>query len=261
MEILKSEKNRLSFVLEAPQSFVNALRRASNEISILAVDEMEITKNDSVLRDEMLAHRIGLVPLSSDKTFTLPEECSCDGKGCGKCTAELVLKAVGKTGGPCTVYASDLKSKTVKVVYPDMPLVILQPEQELELVAEARLGRGSRHAKYSPGLVYFKAYPKISISGCDACEACVKACPHAVLEQQGKKIVVKNLLECDLCEACVEECKKLGKSAIKVEGSKESFIFNIESWGQISAREIFIESSELIGKNLKNFEKEVDKIK
>jgi hypothetical protein len=67
----------------------------ANEIPVLAVDSIEVSKNDSMLYDEMLALRIGLIPLKADKTFALPEECTCKGKGCMKCTASLVLKASG----------------------------------------------------------------------------------------------------------------------------------------------------------------------
>lgn len=258
IEAIKSDKLKLQFVLKGiDNSFANALRRSANEIPVLAVDTVEISKNDSALSDEMLAHRIGLLPLEYDKTFTLPEECSCKGKGCAKCTASLTLKAAGGV-----VKAEELKSKTVKAIYPEMPLVLLQKEQELELVAEARLGKGKDHAKYSPGLIWFKEYPIIEIpKGCEGCEECVKACPRGVFETGGK-ISVKNLLNCDLCEACVDECKKHGKEKpLSVKGSKEDFIFEIESWGQLRPKDIFIEACEVLDSNIKEFLKEAAKIK
>lgn len=48
------------------RSLANSLRRAMiSRIDTLAIDQVQITDNSSVLPDEMLAHRLGLVPLNS----------------------------------------------------------------------------------------------------------------------------------------------------------------------------------------------------
>jgi hypothetical protein len=46
----------------------------------------------------------------------------------------------------------------------EMPIVLLEKEQEIELIARARTGTGKEHAKYVPGLFYYRYLPKISIS-------------------------------------------------------------------------------------------------
>ena len=257
IEIIKSSGSELSFVIRGiNHTYANAIRRSAEEIPVLAVENVEISKNDSVLYDEILGHRIGLIPLKADKTFTLPEDCSCKGKGCAKCTVALTLKATG----PGIVRAKDLKSKTVEPVFPEMPIVLLQKDQELELVAEAKLGKGLEHAKYSPGLMWFRAYPKIEIEKeCNLCKECVNVCPKNVYEVDSK-ITVKNLINCDLCNACVEACARKGKNALKVSGSAEDFIFEIESWGQIAPKEIFTESLGALKENLKNLDKDLSKI-
>jgi DNA-directed RNA polymerase subunit D len=259
IEQLKSEKEKLVFVLKGVTSeFANALRRSIYEVPILAIDEVEISRNDSALYDEMIAHRLGLVPLRTDKkTFTEKEECSCKGKGCAKCTASLVLKAKG----PCTVYSGDLKSKVVEAAYPEMPIVTLQEGQELEMVANARLGKAKDHVKWSSGLIWFRAYPKIEIpKECDSCKECADVCPKKVFEFD-KKLIIKNLNECDLCEACADECKKQGKNAIKISQSNEDFIFYVESFGQISPKEMVLEALDVIEKNMNILSKEVNKLK
>jgi len=83
----------------------------------------------------MIAHRIGLIPIKTDKS-----------------TKETKFKL--KEVGPKTVYSTDVKP-SVETGY-KIPLVILDNEQELEMVADARLGKGIDHIKYSPGLVYFR---------------------------------------------------------------------------------------------------------
>ena len=257
VELIKQEGNKLSFLVNGINfTFANAYRRYADEIHVLAVDTVEIVSNDSSLFDEILAHRIGLVPLMMDKTFTPKEECSCKGKSCVKCTAELTLKAEG----PCTVYASDLKSKSIKPVHGDIPIIVLEKGQKIELIAEARLGQAKKHAKFSPGLVWYKAYPEIVIKDCNNPET-VEICPKKVFEMENGKLAVKNLIACDLCNACVEECKRSGKGSISVKGSDSEFIFNIESWGQMPAKGVFLAITEKLDEDIAKLSKEVGKIK
>jgi len=255
-----SKKPRLVFTIRGINTATaNMLRRTAYDVPVLAVDTVEFTKNDSVLYDEILAHRIGLVPLETDKTVTPMEECSCKGKGCGKCSLSLTLNV----SGPKTVYSKDMKGKGVSVVYSDIPLVILQKGQELEFIATARLGTAKEHAKFSPGLIFFNQYPIIETKQCEAevCRKCAESCSKKVLNFEGKNIIVKDLIKCDLCGACEEACKKEGKEAITVKGSEEDFIFTVESWGQLPEREIFINICKVLDSNLKDLAKEVNKIK
>src|SRR3990167_5012975 len=121
------EQGKLSFILkDSSPVFVNTLRRLMiDEVPAMAIEDVEFTKNNSILYDEMIAHRLGLVPLKTDlKSYNLPSKCKCEGKGCNRCQLKLILRA---TKGSGTVYASELKSKdpAIKPAYPDMPIVKL----------------------------------------------------------------------------------------------------------------------------------------
>ena len=246
----KSDKAR--YVLEIDETMANAIRRSVNEIPVIAIDSVEIHKNDSALYDEIIAHRLGLVPLKNEKLAD-GEKCSCKGKGCGKCTVQLKLSAVG----PCTVYSKSLKG--AEVVYDKMPIVMLTEGKELELVAKARLGRGVEHAKFSPGLVYYRNKAQIEIGkDCDLCEDCVKACPLKIIKKD-KKIIAseEDRYLCDSCEACVEACKKKhDKGHINISPSGE-IVFFIESFGQIDAKDILEGAIETLNKNLEQVNKEL----
>jgi DNA-directed RNA polymerase subunit D len=117
---------------------------------VLAIDRLEISKNDSALYDEIIAHRLGLIPLKNED-LKLPKDCGCEKEdGCGKCSTKFKLSA----SGPCTVYSTDMSPKG-SVVY-KMPIAILDKDQELEFVAIAKVGLGIEHAKHTPGLVYYR---------------------------------------------------------------------------------------------------------
>lgn len=242
MKIIQKSKEKIVFIAEAEESLANAIRRSANEIPILAIDEVEIFKNDSVLYDEVIAHRLGLVPLKTEK-MVLREDCSCKGEGCAKCSVQLKLSATG----PKIVHSSDLKGKA-EVVYEDMPITMLRDGQELELVAYARAGKQREHAKFSPGLVYYRNLAEIEIKNCDGCKNCVEVCPLGLISVD-KKAEIKEAWKCDMCNACVEKC-----DAIKITQGKE-IIFFIESWGQIEAKEILSEAIDALKENLKIVEK------
>ncbi|PIY59935.1 DNA-directed RNA polymerase subunit D, partial [Candidatus Woesearchaeota archaeon CG_4_10_14_0_8_um_filter_47_5] len=117
---------KLSFVIEGTDvAFVNSLRRVIiDEVPTMAIETAEIRKNSSVLYDEILAHRLGLIPLKTDlKSYNLPTECPCGGERCAQCQLTLTLKAKG----PKMIYAEDIQSQDPKItpVYPKMPIVQL----------------------------------------------------------------------------------------------------------------------------------------
>ena len=247
MKIIQKTKEKLIFSAEMEDSLANAIRRSVNEIPVLAIDEVEIYKNDSALYDEIIANRLGLIPLKMEKGMNLKEDCTCKGKDCAKCTVQLKLSKKG----PCTVYSSDFKGKA-DPVFEKMPVVILKEDQEIEIVAYARLGKGVAHAKFSPGLVYYRNLANIEVKNTEAFRKCVEACPLGILSYD-KKAEVKDDWKCDMCEACVEACNNDGET-IKISPSGE-LVFFIESWGNIDASDILKQAIESLKDNLKTVSK------
>jgi len=134
--------------------YANALRRfVISEVPCMAVDEVVILENSSVLYDEILAHRLGLIPLTTDlKGYVLPQDCDCKTSlGCSKCRVLLVLDAVA-TDEVKTIYSGDLISEDnlVKPKLSNIPLVKLAVNQKIKLEAYAKLGKGRDHAKWQP---------------------------------------------------------------------------------------------------------------
>jgi len=165
IDINENKDNLLQFTLKGVTSaYANTLRRLMlGNVPTMAIDEVTFIKNGSVLYDEILAHRLGLVVLKTDlESYKLPQECSCGGVGCPQCQLKLKLNVEG----PATVYASDLKSEdpSVKPVYPKTIIAKLLEGQKLELEAKAILGTGNDHAKWSPGLVWYRNKEIISVN-------------------------------------------------------------------------------------------------
>ncbi len=139
------------------RSYANAIRRfCIAEVPSMAIDDIVILENSSVLYDEILAHRLGMIPLRTDlERYVLPEKCDCGSPlGCQKCRVLLVLDAVAYDK-PRTVLSSDLVSedRDIKPVSPNIPIVKLAAGQSVKLEAYARLGKGKEHAKWQPATV------------------------------------------------------------------------------------------------------------
>jgi len=136
----------------------NAFRRVIiSQVPVMAVDKITFFDNTSAMCDEVLAHRIGLIPLKTPSGYKLPEECECGGKGCSMCTARFLLKVKG-SNPPKTVYSKDLKPSDLNVVpvYKNIPIIKLADGQKIELEASAVLGRGKKHIKWQGGLASYE---------------------------------------------------------------------------------------------------------
>ncbi|HEX32809.1 MAG TPA: DNA-directed RNA polymerase subunit D, partial [Candidatus Aenigmarchaeota archaeon] len=169
VETIEESDDKLVLVIsKVTPGFVNAVRRSViNEVPVLAIEKVFISKNSSAMYDEILAHRLGLIPLIT------PSGYSYDKRDAPANQVRVTLKKQG----PATVYSGDLEfsDPEVKPVFDNIPIVELLNNQEIELEAVAIMGKGREHAKWSPGIAYHKNYPKIKIER--NCKAAVDACP------------------------------------------------------------------------------------
>jgi DNA-directed RNA polymerase subunit D len=256
---LKDES--IEFVVEGVNPyFVNALRRIlTEEIPQMAIEDIIIYDNTSALFDEIIAHRLCLLPIPWDDRFKFRDRCSCKGEGCPNCTLHYTLSKEG----PCIVYSRDLipEIPDFAIVDPSIPIVELKEEQRLILEAEAVVGTGKEHAKWKAvaGASY-KYYPEIQIdrSRCDGCKQCVEVCPPNCLGIEEGKAFVKDLKACNLCKLCEEACES---GAIRVSGCEHKFIFSFETNGGIKAKDALLKAINLLGDKYKEFAKKLSKIK
>jgi DNA-directed RNA polymerase subunit D len=264
IEVLeKNESNLRIIVKEADVPLMNALRRiALAEVPSMAVDEVVMIENSSILQDEIVAHRLGLTPLKTDlETYNLPEDCDCQSEfGCPQCRVTLTLEAESKEGTR-TVYSGELISENPEIVpiSDKIPLIKLAKGQKVKLEAYARLGKGKNHAKWQPTVVCaYKYFPKIEILNkkCDNCTQCADICPKKVFTIKDEKVNVQDLLACNLCMDCVDACPTEPKG-IKVEWEKNAFIMNIESAGGLLPERILQEATKILEKQLKEFEEQL----
>ncbi len=259
VKIIENNDRKIVFLLEetTPQ-FANALRRLSMvEVPNMAIQTVDFSKNDSVLYDEIIAHRLGMAPIVFDpKNFNMKDACKCEGKGCSLCE---VVFAINKKG-PGVVYTKDMKSSNseVKMLYDTIPLVELGEGHTLKLTATASLGIGRSHAKFNTATSFFRYYPMIEMKEVPKnAEDCVKICPKNALDIRGNKASVT--MACDLCQECVRTAEP--KGSLKVWGDDTKFIFTVESISGLTAEQIILSAVDVLKKKAKELERDIKKLK
>ena len=144
LNIISQDEQKVSVKLKGiPLQYANALRRIClNGVPIYAIDTVDILVNSSVLADEGIAHRLGLIPLKTDLSAVQQDN-----------ESDKIMYTLdsGETTETRTVLSGELKSQddTIKPISDNIPIVTLAPGQRLQLEAYARLGRGTEHAKWN----------------------------------------------------------------------------------------------------------------
>ena len=260
IQVISKTNNTMRLIIEGTDAaFMNTLRRIMlTEVPCMAIDDIFIVENSSVFDDEILAHRLGFVPLVTDlDSYNLPEECTCKSElGCNLCRVTLTLDAEA-TDGKKTLYSGDLVSENpnIKPVSDKILIAKLAPDQRIKLEAYARLGKGKNHAKWQPiSMCAYKNLPLIDINveRCSACGECVNVCPQKLLALVGKRMEIHNLLDCTLCGDCVDACPAV-PAAIKVTGKEEAFVLEYESNGVLSVERLMFETLKILDKKVEDF--------
>ena len=239
MKLVEKSNNQIVFAAEIDESLANAIRRHVSEIPILGVDEVEILKNDSAIYDETIAHRIGLIPLKMEKGLNDK--------------SEIDLKLVTNKEG--NVLSGNLKGKA-KVVYENIPITNLSKGQELEIIAKAKLGRGSEHSKYSSGALFYRNMCEIILDK-EFLEEVKRICPKNEIKEKGGKIIIVDDRRKSVADVCEGICESNSKKA-EVD-YKDGLIITIESFGQLDVEDIFNESVKELKKDLNEVVKKVEK--
>lgn len=242
IEILSIAPHAISFILsETDTSMANALRRIMiAEVPTLAIDLVEYSENSSVLNDEYIAHRLGLIPIryapdgsvkggDCNQAFLSHRECVCYDR-CPRCSVEFELDVNFDKVNPTrpdqerdlglTVTSKDLVSNNA-LVSPahflneeeqdrshdeGISIVKLGPGQHLKLKAIARMGISKEHAKWCPvAVATYRFWPIITINE--------EACNMLTLEQKQELV--------DACPDRILELDEITGNLVAVENAYE----------------------------------------
>ena len=276
IEIKSKTKEEIIFdITGIDPTLVNTLRRIMiAEVPTMAIETVIINQNTSIIPDEVLAHRLGLIPILADANdfeekkededfneknclkFNLKVKCE-KGKN-GKIINEqifskdLILEFLGEQKNK--FYDEKNKKYKVGLVHDDIYLNKLTPGMEIDLVCYCVKGIGRTHAKWSPVCTaYYKLLNKINIlkeiNGNDA-EELRQLCPKGVFVVNKKgNIEVGNIRECTSCRECIRKDKF--KEYIELGKIADHYEFHIESVGMYSPESIFFRAIDVLKNKIK----------
>lgn len=226
--------------------FVNALRRIMiSELPKLAVNEVVIYDNTSALFDEIISHRLGLVPIPTDLSLlSFRDECVCKGKGCPNCTVRYTLSKEGEGA----VYSGDLQpaEKSWAIKEGKIPIVELYGDQRLILEVEAVLGRGRDHAKWQAiQAPSYRMEPIIEFdkSKLNEVKGFLDKLPEDLVTIKGDKLILKDIKKLPVIESYIN---KENIDFITIKRDPTKFLFSFETDGSFSAKDAIIESVKIL---------------
>ncbi|KAI8466343.1 MAG: DNA-directed RNA polymerase [Monoraphidium minutum] len=276
IEVRRLTDDYCEFVLrDTDVSVANALRRVMiAEVPTIAIDLVEFENNTTVLNDEFLAHRLGLVPLVSDAAdwMVRPFEPHTDDSQV-QCVLELSVKCTSDD----TMDVTDLDlipvghdvmpvSRQLRDKWKPPPgdpgatcsakpivLVKMRKGQELKLRAIARKGIGKDHAKWIPvAVATFQYMPDIKINQAlvdelteEQKQELVASNPHTDERNAFKydpitrQIVVVDAEAYMYDEDIMRKAEDLGKPGlIQITPKEDEFIFRVEGTGALKAKDV-----------------------
>lgn len=243
--------------------FLNALRRTMlSQVPKLALEDITIYDNTSALFDEMVAHRLGLLPVPTDlNAFIRRSECTCSGEGCANCT---VLFTLSKEG-PCTVYSGDLTPAAdakFRIVDPKVPIVKLLEGQRLMLEAGAILGSGEQHAKWQVvNACGYMEYPILKVGQLTPkmLEKVQKTMPEGVVAIEGNTLRILDPLKAVNFLRGMQEL--FPEAPIEIGREADRWVLRIETDGALAPVVALRKAISLMMEKLKWVEAEVPKLK
>lgn len=134
------------------------------EIPTIAIDIVDINTNSSVLPDEFLAHRLGLIPLNSKgvaREMNYTRDCDYCEDHCDHCSVTLRLQVKCENNEKMNVYAHHLQRQGGRSDEIGMPVIRdsqgegpiiakLRQDQQIDLTCLAKKGFAKEHAKWAP---------------------------------------------------------------------------------------------------------------
>eukprot|EP00898_Chlorokybus_atmophyticus_P000642 jgi/Chlat1/1579/Chrsp123S01840 len=272
--VLKFELN------DTDTSLANALRRIMiAEVPTVAIDLVEVENNTSVLNDEFLAHRLGLIPLRSERAANMVfardcDQCSGDQEACKNCSIELNLSARCTDAGTLDVTANDIvPSASDPAVVPvddadgagsggrGIMIVKLRRGQEVKVRCIARKGIGKDHAKWNPvATVAMLHVPEIKLNRplldtltLEQKEEWVASCPTRVFRVNNATgaVEVENAEAYTYDDECIAKAEAMGKPGlVNIRMREDAFVFTIESTGALKPGQIVLDSIDILMRKL-----------
>lgn len=266
----------------------NAIRRILlAEVPTVAIETVRVHDNSSIVPDEMLSHRLGLVPLQVDPRrmeirtnkdepltarncikFSLKTRCdknpSAPRDGIAATNtlyigSQVLSGSIKYVPYPGANQISDLALDAApKPVHDDIVIAKMRPGQRIHVELDAVKGVGKDHAKFSPvATASYRMLPEIrlkrAVTGPRAREL-VNICPMQVFDiEDGNTATVARPRDCTMCRECIRDPS--WNDDIELSRRRDHFIYSVESTGALPARVLVSEALTILIEKCRSVQK------
>jgi len=227
--------------------FMNTLRRAVMvDVPCLAVEDVSFYENDGIIFDEMLANRLGLLPIKTDlKTYKKGDK----------------VKLILEKEGPGIVTSKEIKCTDPKIEIADKKIYItkLGKGQKLKLEMTALMESGAMHAKFQPAIISYNEVPFIDNekSNSKTAKELIEKLPEGTVELKAGKLFLLDPYNIKTQNVLVDVMSKYG---VKVNYTDDEFVLTLDLIGQLSAVEVMDSAVKEISDKLEKLEEELKKL-
>lgn len=248
-----------------------------SEVPSMAIEKVMVYNNTSIIPDEVLAHRLGLIPLRANPLLfqmrAADEAATGEGSEMDTLEFELKFKAAKRSGEELArnqnVYSSHIKwlpkgkqaslfkdARDIGPIHDDILISKMRSGHELDLKLVAVKGLGKDHAKFSPvATAYYRLLPEIrlnrAVTGEDA-KQLQKCFSPGVIQIDGSGGAYVADARYDSCSRNVYRYPKLA-DAVTASRVQDHFMFTVESVGALPPDTIFIEAVKVLKKKCRTF--------
>ncbi|MFC4438364.1 MULTISPECIES: DNA-directed RNA polymerase subunit D [Natrialbaceae] len=230
VEFVEREDREARFLVRGvTPAFANGIRRAMvADVPTMAIDTVRFIENSSVMFDEQIALRFGLVPL------TTPPE--------GEFVEDDTVTLSIDVEGPATAYSGDLVSNDdlVQPADENVPIIELKDGQRLEAEADAVIERGKNHAKHQGGVaVGYRHLQRVEVvDDLPEFEEQESQIVRGVIEEDGE-LVSTSEFDHDLS-------KRYPGKEVRTEDVPNAFVFHVETDGSFTIEELVTRAADTI---------------
>ncbi|XP_076022850.1 DNA-directed RNA polymerases I and III subunit RPAC1 [Genypterus blacodes] len=297
IDIVSMDESSMEFdMVGIDAAIANSFRRILlAEVPTMAIEKVFIYNNTSIVQDEVLSHRLGLIPIRADPRLfeyrnTVSEEESAEEEGSEIDTIQLQLKikcsrnprAVKDSSDPQElylnhmVYSKDIKwvpignqadvfsDTVIGPVHDDILIAQLRPGQELDIIMHCVKGVGKDHAKFSPvATASYRLLPEISLmehvegEKAERLKQCFSQGVIGLEDVNGKKVAKVVNSRLDTCSREVLRHDDL-KNVVKLARVRDHFIFTVESTGILPPHVLVTEAIKILMTKCRRFLNELD---
>lgn len=268
LEVLESTDRKLKLRVEGTSTgMMNALRRTlMMEVPKLAIEDVTIYDNKSALFDEIIAHRLGMLPVPTDPSLFAGWDPEAEVEDEEDPSQQVLYTLTFE--GPGTVHARDLKpaseDESLAIPEPEVPIVKLGQDQRLMLEATAKLGRGEEHAKWQPvvGAGYRKV-PTVEVDGPlgvdgDDLRELESMAPEEAITFDGDEVEIHDEVEAH--DFLYNVGTSYGVENVEFGQRDDAFFFQFETDGSLTPKQALREAIKILMEKLDAVEEQADEL-